>query len=193
MNYVRAIMMRFPIIGNYADTIILILYIAVALLSLPSYKINKWDIIFLFTVTIVFLAEWAFYKDGREYLNRYMIDFVVEILPLYVVGVSLSASKDKDKIFHQLYILSIITLIANIFYANAFGTSMSAAVSKYQGDMNRAYALLPHCCLIAYHAVKKTNVWNVLFTAISTFYLLMLGTRGAAMIYLICIVLLLII
>lgn len=188
LQYVRAVIMRFPIVGNYADAIIMILYIAVILLSVSYYKVNVWDIAFVFSVAVVFMMEWLFYEDGREFLNIYIIDFIIKTLPLYIVGVSLSASKAKEKIIHQMYILSMLTLLANICYQYEFVGVMSNSETLY-GNMYLAYNLLPHCCLIAYYAVKKTNIFNVIFMVIGALYLLMLGARGPAFLYIISIIL----
>ena len=58
---------------------------------------------------------------------------------------------------------------------------MDAIVSQYQGDMDLAYNLLPHCCLVAFYARKK-SIYSILFLLyLEPFYLLMLGTRGAAL------------
>ena len=108
MQYVRAVFMRIPIIGAYPDLIIGMVYAAVIIFSLPYFKISIGDLVFLFVPSIVFLLEWMFYKEASEYLDAYFVDFVLKILPLYVLGVNLSASENKDKIFHTIYIFSIV-------------------------------------------------------------------------------------
>lgn len=40
---------------------------------------------------------------------------------------------------------------------------------------------------IAYYAKKKTNILNVVFTVFGAFYLMLLGTRGAALMMLLCV------
>ena len=192
LQYIRALITRFPIIGWYPDAILTIFFIAITLLSLPYFCIHKSDIFFIFSIIVVFVLEWFFYKDGKEYLDKYITTFVVRILPLYFVGVSLGEAEARKKIIDQMYIISMVTLFSSIIYRFVFGDSMSDAVSKYVGDMDHAYKLLPHLCLIAYYTIKKTNVLNVVSVAIGGLYLLMLGTRGAALLYLVFVALLLI-
>lgn len=192
LQYIRALITRFPIIGWYPDVVLTVFFLAIALLALPYFRISKSDILLGFSIIAVFMLEWIFYKDGHEYLDKYIVTFVVRILPLYFVGVSLGVAEERKKIIDQMYIISVVTLFSSIAYRFAFGASMSDAVSKYVGDMDHAYKLLPHLCLIAYYAVKKTNVLNVVGAAIGGLYLLMLGTRGAALLYLVFIALLLI-
>lgn len=192
LEYVRAVIMRLPIVGGYPDLVLAVVFAAIVLLALPYYRITGGDFAFLLIVVDVFLYQWIFHEDVQGYLDKYMVSFVVKILPLYIVGVSLGESENREQIIHTMYFLSMITLVADIVYKIAFGTPMSAVVSQYHGDMDRAYKLLPHLCLIVYFAVKQTNLWNIAFSVIGGFYLLMLGTRGAAMIFLVLIAFLLI-
>ena len=190
LQYIRALIARFPIIGWYPDVVLTVFFVAIALLALPYFCISARDILLVFSIIVVFTLEWFFYKDGQEYLDKYIVTFVVKILPLYFVGVALGKAEDKEIIVYQMYVISMITLFASIVYRFAFGASMSDAVSKYVGDMDHAYKLLPHCCLIAYYAVKRTNILNLVCVVVGGFYLLMLGTRGAALLYLVLIALL---
>ena len=193
LQYVRAVILRFPIIGAYPDILLSCIFFIIVLAALPYCRIARGDLLLLFTIVTVFLFQWMLNKEAQEYLNQYMVSFVIQILPLYIVGVSLGGSENKEQIIRQMYLLSMVTLAASVLYRFAFGAPMSDAVSKYRGDMDHAYKVLPHCCLIAYFAVKRRNIWNVAFAILGGFYLLMLGTRGAALIYLVLIALLLII
>lgn len=192
LQYIRAMITRFPIIGWYPDIVLTVFFIAIIVLALPYFRIHKSDILLIFSIIAVFMLEWLFYKDGEAYLDKYMVSFVLKILPLYFVGVSIGESVDREKIIYQMYIISLVTIFASIAYRLSFGASMSDAVSKYVGDMDHAYKLLPHCCLIAYYAVKKTNLLNIVCVVVGGLYLLMLGTRGAALLYIVLIALLLI-
>lgn len=192
VQYVRAVIMRLPYIGAYPDTVLAFVFVAIILAALPYYRMTKGDLVFLFSVVVIFVYQWAFHSETQEYLEHYMVSFVVKILPLYIVGVSLGKSENQEKIIRVMYILSIVTLITDLFYKLVIGIPMSAVASQYEGDMDRAYKILPHCCLIAYYAVKRTNIWNIGFSVLGGIYLLFLGTRGAAMLYLLLVTLLLI-
>lgn len=191
-QYIRALLTRFPIIGWYSEIVLTCFFILIVLLALPCFRINKGDILLILFIIAIFMLEWFFYEDGQEYLDKYIVSFVVKILPLYFVGVSLGEAEDENKIVYEMYIVSMVTLFASIAYRFTFGTPMSDAISKYVGDMDHAYKLLPHCCLIAYFAFKKPSLLNVVCVAVGGFYLLMLGTRGVALLYLVLISLLLI-
>lgn len=192
LQYIRAVIMRFPLIGGYPDVVLTVVFAVIVLLAFPYFRIYRGDILLIVSIVAVFVIEWLFYKDGKVYLDGYIVSFVVKILPLYFVGVSLGKAEDREHIIYQMYLVSMLTLVAAIGYRMVFETPMSDAVSKYVGDMDHAYKVLPHCCLIAYYAVKRTNILNLVCVAIGCFYLLTLGTRGAALLYLVLIALLVI-
>lgn len=193
MSYIRAVIMRIPLIGNYPDALIALVYITLIVISLKTIRIHKKDILIMLFVVLCFILQWIFYQDRADYLDRYSADFLLGILPLYFVGTSMGFSGERDGIIRQMYLLSIITIIASIIYRYLFGTPMEEIASLYEGSMDLAYKLLPHCCLVAFYAIKRTNIVNVALTVIGGIYLLMLGTRGAALLYLILIALLFII
>ncbi len=186
VQYVRAILLRLPLIKNFADECIWVLFVLVILLALPQMRLHLPDILFLTVTLSVFLVERLFYREGSEYFSLYAADFLLKALPLYIVGVSLSSlsEKDKETLYRLLYHLSLLTLFFDIIYHLFVGAPMTDAESLYKGNMALAYNLLPHCCYIAWFAVKKTSMLGVVFCIVGMFYLLMLGTRGAALLYL---------
>lgn len=183
MQYVRAAVMRVPVIGLYPDAVMIVFYIVVIILALPEFRVGGKDILFVLGFSAVFVLESLF--QDNSYLDAYFPDLLVTTLLLYLVGVALNEYENKEDVIYHLYILSALTIIINFLYKVVFGTPMDAIMSQYQGDMNLAYNLLPHCCLVSFYARKKTNVFNVTLTIFGAFYLLMLGTRGAALIILI--------
>ena len=193
MSYIRAVIMRIPIIGNCPDVLIALVYIIITIISLKSIRIHKIDFLIMLFVVLCFISQWLFYQDRADYLARYSVDFLLGILPLYFVGTNTGLSGERDGIIRQMYLLSIITIIASIIYRYFFETPMDEIASLYEGSMDQAYKLLPHCCLVAFYAIKRTNIVNVALTVIGGIYLLMLGTRGAALLYFILIALLFII
>ena len=183
MQYVRAAVMRIPVMGSYPDAVMTTLYIIVLALALPEFRLSPKDILFVLGFSAVFVLECLFQEN--PYLDAYFPKFLITTLPLYFVGVALSEYENEDNVIYHLYILSVVTIIINFIYKVVFGTPMDAIVSQYQGDMDLAYNLLPHCCLVAFYARRKPNWYNVTLSVFGVIYLLMLGTRGAALIVLI--------
>ena len=185
MQYFRAAVMRVPIIGTFPDAVITICYIVVVILALPKFKLNGRDFLFVLGVTAIFILEFLFRGQDNPYLDAYFPSFLLITVPLYLVGVAISFYENREKLILYLYMLSSLTIILNFAYKVIFGTPMDAVMSQYQGDMNLSYNLLPHCCLVAFYAAKKTNIFNVGLTVFSVIYLSMLGTRGATVILLV--------
>lgn len=185
LQYVRAAIMRMPIIGGYPDTVIAVYFVVMIVLSVREIRLRSVDIVFVLVVTLCFLLENLTRGHGNEYLEAYFPSFLLNTMPLYIVGIALTQHKDEEAIIDGMYTLSCITIVVNFIYKVVFGTPMDAVMSQYVGDMDLAYNLLPHCCLVAYYARKKTNWINVSLTVLGSFYLFMLGTRGAALILLI--------
>ena len=185
LRYVRAAIMRFPLIGSYPDHVIAACYVVLIVLSVQEFRLRSGDIVFVFAVTVCFLMENLIRGQGNEYLEAYFPSFLLNTLPLYIVGVALTQHKDEETIIDGMYTLSCITIVVNFIYKVVFGTPMDDVMSQYVGDMDLAYNILPHCCLVAYYARKKTSWINVSLIILGAFYLFMLGTRGAALILLI--------
>ena len=190
LQYFRALLMRLPIIGAYPDTLIVLLYAAVILLALPEMKTKLVDLLGIFGVFIVYILSPIIFPETMLYWEENSYRFLTSVLPLYVVGLSIGQHpKDHGKVIHYLYTLSMITVIVRILFYYTSGTAMTEIQSKYQGDMDGAYNLLPHLCLIMYHVIKKKGVINIAVLAVGSLFLLFLGTRGAVLMEVICFVL----
>mgnify|MGYP000008971825 FL=1 len=190
LQYLRVVFSKIPYIGVYRDIVFDALFILLIVLSIPKFKVRAWDMFIVLAIVVVFMANWIFYRDAQYYINRYMVDFLLKILPLYIVGISLGDSPERDRIIKIMVVLSLLTIVSDMIYKLFLGAPMSQMASQYQGDMDRAYKLLPHCCLVAYSAIKRSRPMRAVVAAAGCFYILMLGTRGAALICIIFIALL---
>lgn len=130
MQYVRAAVMRIPVMGSYPDAVMTTLYIIVIALALPEFRLSPKDILFVLGFSAVFVLECLFQEN--PYLDAYFPKFLITTLPLYFVGVALSEYENEDNVIYHLYILSVVTIIINFIYKVVFGTPMDAVVSQYQ-------------------------------------------------------------
>ena len=190
MQYLRAVIMRFPIIGTAPDEVLTFLYIAIILLSISEIKFHMGDFIGILSMLLIFLISPIVFPDTFVFWKEEYTRFLLQVFPLYIIGVSIGNHKDDwDNILHILYILSVVSIIVRIVYYYTNGTEMSQIQSLYAGDMDGAYNLLPHLCLVIYHVIKKATVFNVSVLAVGSVFLMFLGTRGAVLIEIICFVL----
>lgn len=56
---------------------------------------------------------------------------------------------------------------------------MSMTASLYEGDMDSAYKILPHVCLVLLFTLKKPDVINIVVSALGFLYVVSCGSRGA--------------
>lgn len=195
LQFARAILLRVPFLKLFPDVCIYSLYTLAAISCKKIYKINLFDSLFLSIIIITLFVERLFYPETAEYLDHYIITFMCVMLPVYVLGSTISKLQNscKEKLFTLLYHISALTIILSIIYNRLFALPMNDITSLYSGNMNLAYNLLPHCCYVAYWSVKKTSIVSVALSVISGIYLSMLGTRGALLIFLFSLVVFLII
>ena len=187
MRYVRAVVLRVPIICDFPDVVMTACFVTAILFAIRDFQVTAKDILFILVIYLVFILECLTRGQDNTYLEKYYFEFTLKTVLFYLVGASLAMNEREDEIIDHLYILSMITLPVCFAYNMIFGSPMDEIASKYQGNMDLAYHLLPHCCLIAYYAKKKTNILNVAFTIFGAFYLMLLGTRGAALMMLLCV------
>ena len=132
LQFFRAIMLRIPIIGEFPDFIIGVIYLALAFISKKIYRLSKLDIIFISTWIVVIAANGLVYKDFNEYLYMCLYDFSFKFMPLYVIGRNIPRLDENEKniLMEILYILSILTITSSILYNNFVSAPMSDTMSK---------------------------------------------------------------
>ena len=105
LQYLRVVFSKIPYIGVYRDIVFDALFILLIVLSIPKFKVRAWDMFVILAIVVVFMANWIFYRDAQYYINRYMVDFLLKILPLYIVGISLGDSPERDRIIKIMAML----------------------------------------------------------------------------------------
>ena len=176
LEYVRAVIMRLPLIGSMADFIITGIYIVLVILALPRIFKSMRTVDFLggLIVLVICLLNLILFPDNAENLEEYLPVFLLYTLPLYYIGLSL----DFQKIYPWLYRLSLITIIAFTIYKLFINEPMDETQSLYEGDMWGSYNLLPHVGLVVMRMLKKPNVLNISLSAIGILMIASLGSRG---------------
>jgi len=190
IQFIRAILMRLPIIGAYPDALIMFLYVIVILLALPELRIKHKDLLVVLFILAAYILSPLLFPDTLSYWIDNASSFLLNVMPMFIIGINMCQYRnDLDKVIYLLYILSIITIISRLLFFNISGSAMTETQSMYQGDMDGAYKILPHLCLVMYYVIKKTNLINISVLTLGSFFLLFLGTRGAVLMEAICLAL----
>ena len=176
LTYIRAVVMRLPIIGFMTDFLILAVYLLLIVLSVPQILkyLRTSDYVFFFATVIICLLNYLIFPENAEVLNLYLPNFLLLTFPLYFIGLSL----DFEKVYPWLYRLSLITIPAFTAYKLFVSAPMTEMESLYHGDMWGAYNLLPHVCVVAIAMLKKPGLINIALTAMGVVMLASLGSRG---------------
>lgn len=177
MTYVRAFLMRLPVIGRMADEIIIVCYVMLIIFALPEIfrKLRLIDIYFGLAVSLVCVFNYALFPRNVEMLNEHLPTFLFYTFPLYFIGLSM----DRGKMYPWLYRFSVLTIILFTLYKLFVTAPMTDTQSVYEGDMWSSYNLLPHVSVVALHMLRKPRILNTGATVIGIVMLASLGTRGS--------------
>lgn len=182
LQYVRAAVMRLPYLGDYPDVVISVLYVFFICGACGYIHIYASDCIFVVGSVCIYLLSGV--AANSVYWQEGAFPFLVQTLPLYLVGSTLMQKEHRDEMLHLLYLLSLASVVLKILYTFTMGNAMDAVQSRYQGDMDAAYKLLPHVCLVMLYAFRKSDFVNVPVCVSGVIFLTMLGTRGPVLVML---------
>lgn len=176
LSFVRAILLRLPIVNTFPDIIIIIIIISLVLLSLKYIlkTVNIKDILFIVIIAIIFLIDLLVYPENTD-LQKYIIKFMFSVLPIFFVGLSMGTNKE----IRMLYYISLLSIILKIIYTMTFEKGMLSEATQSGGDMDNAYKLLPHICLVCFYAFNERKPISIFISIFSAIFLILLGNRGS--------------
>ena len=178
-SYVRAIILRIPYIKYTADYILPVLMIVCLAFASPYLvkSFAKRDIIFLFSVGIVYWLHMMLFKEN-ESLGQIAGTFWTMVFPLYFIGLRLESQKH----WRLLYTLSIINIWVFAVYSLVISDNvLIGPQSEYVSYMGRAYILLPQLLVALAGMLKQRNIINIISSFLGFFLLLMMGNRGSVL------------
>ena len=177
LTYVRAAIMRLPLIGRYPDIFLSAIWAICIFFAIPKIakKINTKQVLFVITAVAVYFSHYLLFPDNGDVLSKILPTFMLSALPLYFIGISI----DVNKYFKYMYTLSLLSVLGMSIYKTVIKTPMTDIVSLYQGDMDAAYKILPHVCIVIYGTISKPNIGNIAVFAVGFILMFSLGCRGA--------------
>ena len=185
LQYARIITARLPVISSLSGYLIPTVYAVVILLALPFLKVYTSDVVFICCILMVYVISPVIHPETYFIWSNQVSRFLLTVVPFYFLGNFVVSYIRMERLLKYLYIFSIMTIIAKILYFFAFEYGRSNAWTD-AGEMDQAYKLLPHICLVCYYLIKKPTVTKLSVLAVSSAYLLFLGNRGSVLILVIC-------
>lgn len=182
MDYLRAVILRVPILNMFPDGVMAFIYLfyVFASVSYIYVHIKGRDLLAYILVCLIYVFNIVFFENNKEYTIEYAFPFLLQCLPMIFIGLSL----DYGRVAKRVYYLSMVSVIAIGIYKVIYGGGGVIYGTIGSEDMYSSYKLLP-CLLVVmtemFHLPRPSNVIVSFIGIILTFAF---GTRGP----LICIV-----
>lgn len=124
-----------------------------------------------FGIYAVFVAIYVVFMlqstTAGTYLREHAVQFLLTYAPLFLVGILIN--KERIEFLRKI---SILTILAYFLYSLLFGTAI-----EYE-NMDDAYMLLPHLCLLLYSFVSKRKKLDLLLFIFGAVLVIFFGARG---------------
>ncbi len=171
LSYFKAMLLRIPFTKDNVDFLVSCIFAVLAVLSVPYMKkrVSPALLLTYFGICIVYLLNFVLFPQNQEALEFYLVKFLLECLPLIFVGVSI----DLKKHYKMLYVLSVLSVIVRSVHH-----IIIEPLNVLGGDMNSAYLLLPHICMVVFAMLNKRTFINVSVSILGTITIFAYGTRG---------------
>ena len=178
LKYVRVALMKIPYIWSNADLIISLAYVVLIGLSVMSVvnAVYIKELAYIALMYAVFFLHFFVFKLNEAYFYYNNNVAITECFPMFLMGICVYRI-NREQNLKVMYVISLITVYFYMLYMLYLGKSDNSVVRG--GDMNAAYNLLPHVCLVCAGALRKANPWNVIATIVGGVTILFLGNRGS--------------
>lgn len=170
----RAVFVRLGL-SSVMDSMISAVWIFIILAGIGVFrdKIKVFDVLFVSSLIGIYYLSCSFYPERILLFEEFEDVFIFSCVPLYFMGVALDYSRFRN----TLYWSSVLAIILSIFFYFAMS---SGIVQGEVSDENMAmsYNILLPVLIVLLYTLENRNKIDVLFSIISSFYLISLGTRG---------------
>lgn len=176
VRFIRAFALRLPFPEEIIFNTDVILFTAVAIISLPAIvrRCKLSDIVFVSAVYFIYFLTYILFPLNADGLDFYMLGFFFTVVPAYFIGRVIDIKQYKDAI----YKVSVGAIILSTFYYLIFARAKYGSMDAGDENMAAAYALLLNVLVVIGATIEKPNLFKVLFAILSAFLLLSFGTRG---------------
>ena len=141
-------------------------------------KILQNDLAFIILFYFYALVSFLLHESVRYYILNNLSDIVFKFPFFFLFGVAFTTDIYTKRKLSQLAKIIILLDLAYVFYATINGQIFA------EDSMERAYRMVPGVMFLVLEFFDKKNIWNFLWAAFSSIYLLTCGNRGAIMVLL---------
>lgn len=180
LNYVRGIIIRLPLLGDYVDEVQVMMIVVPMVLALPviftSLALVDY-IVYLLWVSL-YMVNYVFFPMNEISLDHYALQCIFLVFPYYFLGRIMDIKR-----FYTIFVwLSGMCIVMYVFYFMTYIQQTKSAAELGQlvseDNMFAAYQLLPHVLMMFWSLMRKFHIVKLLISVLGVVALLSCGTRG---------------
>lgn len=172
LYYVKAVVMRLPVINALAEYFVPAVIVISLLCTLSSLSKNfkASDVLFYVVCLAVYTLTFVLFPANDQWLSLFLPMVFLQSLPLFYIGLSIDSKKQLDVIEYvsMAYIVLSLLYIYLIF-------SNKEVVGE---EMGAAYSMLPHLLIVLYSCIRKFKWYSLVIVVLGITRLLSTGNRG---------------
>lgn len=173
LYYLKAIVMRLPVVNLLADYFVPLVVIASMLIAFRSlYKrFIMADYAFYTICVIAYVVTYVLFPNNATYLDQFMPLVFFQMLPYFFVGLLVEPPK-------QIKVIEYVSM-AYIVLSLVYLTATFATRDVGGEEMGLAYSMLPHLLVLLYAVIRKFHWYTLTIFLLGLFRLLGTGNRGS--------------
>ncbi len=167
------------------DTMICMgIFALITVYALPAIlsRLTRIDIVVLFVgLAVVFLHAFL-HPAIQDYVVSNVLEYFATIFILFFIGRSV---RDYSSLLNKLSKFSYIMIVVAMAFQLVL---LTAKIEAIEDDMFFSYQCLPFVLIALHDMMRKPNLWKILLNVLGFILLIMCGTRGPILWWLIAIV-----
>ena len=172
LYYLKAVVMRLPVINTMADYFVPVVIIISLLITLGSLtkRLKLSDYFFYLGCVVLYLLTFVLFPANDKWLEMFLPMVFFQTLPYFFIGLLIEPQKQL-KVIEYVSMVSIV--LSLIYLYSTFSTR------EVEGEeMGVAYSLLPHLLIVLNSCFRNFKWYSLLIFILGFLRLLGTGNRG---------------
>lgn len=173
LYYFKAVVLRLPLINEFADIFVPIVVI-ISILCMMSSIVKKFkatDFFFYLGCLTLYIITYLTFPINERWLDMFMPIVFFQVLPYFFLGLLL----DPQKQLRVIEYVSMAYIVLSLIYLY-----LTFSTRDVDGEeMGAAYALLPHLLIVFNSCLRNFKWYSLLIFLLGLLRLLGTGNRGS--------------
>lgn len=171
-------------LNNYLKYILLLLFTILSWHSIGRY-IKANDLLFYFLFVSFIFCSPLIYPRSYNFIEEYGVKFAFSVVPYYLLGLSLNYSKLSESLKWIARVGVLLQVLFQLFCLAGFVNTYNNNEDMARESMVFSYGFLYSALYILKLAMEETNLLDIILSIMALFLLLIMGTRGPVVVYLV--------